>query len=177
MRELDELYPAYGFARHKGYGTEAHYAAIREHGPCPEHRITFLKSMGGHAAKKETDPSGRDNRRNRERGERGEDLACECLGAKGFDVIERNYRVRGGEIDVIARRGELLVFVEVKARENDAYGAGREAVTERKREKIINAARQYAARKGVFEKRMRFDVIEVDLAYESVVHFENAFEA
>ena len=45
MRALAEKYPGYGFERHKGYGTEAHYAAIRALGPCPEHRPSFLRSM------------------------------------------------------------------------------------------------------------------------------------
>ena len=44
-RELDGLYPQYGFARHKGYGTKAHYAALDEYGPCPAHRKTFLKKL------------------------------------------------------------------------------------------------------------------------------------
>ncbi len=183
MRGLDEQYPLYGFARHKGYGTDAHYAALREYGPCPEHRLTFLKSMNTKPARQQTDtPGGPDEhderppkRGNKEKGERGEDLACECLSAKGFDVIERNFRIRGAEIDIIAIRGDLLVFAEVKARDGDAFGTGREAVTPQKQEKIALAARQYAARENIWGKYMRFDVIEVDLAYESVVHFEGAF--
>ncbi len=166
LKVAEDEMSLYGFARHKGYGTEAHYAAIREQGPCPEHRLTFLKSMD----------APKTPNRNRESGARGEELACECLGAKGFDIAERNFRTRSGEIDVIARRGDLLVFVEVKARENNAFGTGREAVTARKQAKIIEAARLYASRMDALERRMRFDVIEVDLAYESVVHFEGAFD-
>ncbi len=190
MREMDQVYPVYGFARHKGYGTDAHYAALREYGPCPEHRLTFLKSMnarpagaGGKRARQETDASGGsaeyDGRwaksRSREKGLRGEELACELLAANGFRVIERNFRIRGAEIDIIALRADLMIFVEVKARDGDAFGAGREAVTPKKQEKIIAAARQYAANGGIWGKYMRFDVIEVDLAYESAVHIEGAF--
>ncbi len=48
MRELDKIYPEYGFAKHKGYGTKAHYAAILTHGPCPVHRMSFLKNLSKH---------------------------------------------------------------------------------------------------------------------------------
>ena len=54
MLELDRLYPQYGFARNKGYGTKEHYAALQKYGPCPEHRRTFLRTLSSHQGKSET---------------------------------------------------------------------------------------------------------------------------
>jgi len=51
MRQLDEIYPEYGFARHKGYGTKAHYEAILKYGPCPIHRMSFLKNLEQHGSR------------------------------------------------------------------------------------------------------------------------------
>src|SRR5262249_56356775 len=66
-------------------------------------------------------------------GKHGEDLACRELERRGYAIVARRYRRRGGEIDIIARDGETVVFVEVKARDDLAYGAGADAITALKR--------------------------------------------
>ena len=73
--------------------------------------------------------------------------------------MARNVASRFAEIDIIARDGEYLVFVEVKGRKDDKHGSGFEAVTHRKRRKIVSEARIYAAQKGLSETPIRFDVI------------------
>lgn len=97
------------------------------------------------------------------RGAHAEQLALEHLQAHGLQVLERNYRVRGGEIDLIAKDGEVIVFIEVKERNSSRYGTALEAVTPRKAELIRRAALQYIVttfqRDDLF---CRFDVIAVD---------------
>jgi len=102
-------------------------------------------------------------RAERERaGERGEDLACRYLERKGYRILARNYRTRSGEIDIVARDGEVTVFVEVKERQDALHGGGYEAVTKSKRRRVIRAAQSYAAAHGLWEAALRFDVMSID---------------
>jgi putative endonuclease len=111
-------------------------------------------------------------------GEAGETLACSHLQEKGFQILDRNYRCRSGEVDVVARHGESTVFVEVKERHGRSHGEGFEAVTFGKRRRLIRAARIYAATHGLTETPMRFDVISVDWDGERPVirHDQDAFD-
>ncbi|MCU0241210.1 MAG: YraN family protein [Vicinamibacteria bacterium] len=100
--------------------------------------------------------------RNDRRGQMGEHLAQAYLRRAGMDIIECNFRVRSGEIDIVAREGQTTVFVEVKERQASAHGEAVEAVTYEKRRRIVRAARIYASRHALSEKRLRFDVIAID---------------
>ena len=80
----------------------------------------------------------------------GEDLACRLPAAEGLAILERNYRCRAGEIDIVARDGGVVVFVEVKERRSESHGTAVEAVTWRKRRRIVRAARLYAAAHAVW---------------------------
>ena len=111
-------------------------------------------------------------------GRLGEDLACRHLEGEGFHIVERNWRTRQGEIDVVARRGDLIAFVEVKARRGEEYGEPEESVTPAKARRIRHVAAQYltqAYRSG----EVRFDVIGVKFgAGDRVIqlrHTEDAF--
>jgi putative endonuclease len=113
-------------------------------------------------------------------GQPGEAMACEHLLRKGFKILDRNYRCRSGEVDVVARDGEATVFVEVKERHGDAHGEGYEAVTFGKRRRLIRAARLYAASHGISETPIRFDVVSVDWTSEKtpvIRHDEGAFDS
>jgi len=77
-------------------------------------------------------------------------------------VLERNFRSRGGEIDVIARDRDTVVFVEVKERTSGSHGRAIEAVTPLKRHRLARAARVYAAKHGLLESPLRFDVVAID---------------
>lgn len=90
----------------------------------------------------------------------GEELAAKFLRRKGYKILEKNYRCRFGEIDVIAENREYLVFVEVKLRKNDSYGAGREFVTAQKQQRIKTTAMLYLSQNSC-EKQPRFDVVEI----------------
>lgn len=95
-------------------------------------------------------------------GESGEALACRHLERSGFRILDRNYRCRSGEVDVVARHGNATVFVEVKERRGASHGEGHQGVTFGKRRRIVRAARIYAASRGLSEAELRFDVVSVD---------------
>src|SRR3954447_23271881 len=78
-------------------------------------------------------------------GKHGEDLACRELARRGYAIVARRYRRRGGELDIIARDGRTLVFVEVKARQGEDFGRAAEAVSHVKRRRIMRLALDYAA--------------------------------
>ena len=118
---------------------------------------------------------------NRETGQRGEALALRYLVREGYEVLERNYRTRYGEIDLVVRRGTTLDFVEVKARRGTGFGEPLEAVTPRKQERVRLMAEQYLAEKGSqfvdgFEE-VRFDAVGilVEQGKREVRHVEDAF--
>jgi putative endonuclease len=112
------------------------------------------------------------------RGASGEDLACASLERIGLRILERNFRCRAGEIDVIARDGDTVVFVEVKERGSLSHGQAVEAVTAAKRLRVVRAARIYAATRGLSEAPLRFDVVGIDWTPEGprVRHERGAFD-
>jgi len=94
-------------------------------------------------------------------GAAAENLAAEFLQARGLTVVKRNYRCRGGEIDLIARDGETLVFVEVRLRRSDAFGGARASITVAKRRRLKFAASLFLS--GLArEPPCRFDAILLD---------------
>lgn len=112
----------------------------------------------------------------REVGSRKEDTAARYLEQIGMRILCRNYSCYRGEIDLIARDGDYLVFVEVKYRYNDRYGWGEAHVTRVKQQKIVKVAKQYLLAQGYIKEPLcRFDVIAID--GERLLHFPNAFEA
>ena len=95
-------------------------------------------------------------------GKVGEDLACRELARRGYAILDRRYRTRYGEIDIIANAGGTIVFVEVKARAGDAYGGSVAAVTPSKQQRIVRMASDFLARRGLQDQPCRFDVVTVD---------------
>ena len=112
-------------------------------------------------------------------GKTGEDLACAELEKRGYAIVARRYRRRGGEIDIIARQGETMVFVEVKAREGHAFGEAAEAVTAFKRRRIAQLALDYVTRRGLSQRPCRFDVVSIhfDAGAPVIEVFQSAFDA
>lgn len=113
---------------------------------------------------------------NKAKGNFGENLASRELVRKGYEIINRNYRKRDGEIDIIAKKDNLTVFVEVKLRYGTSNGMPSEAVDAKKQMKIIETAKNYIAEKNITDSEFRFDVIEI-LVLEKIYirHIENAF--
>ncbi len=90
----------------------------------------------------------------------GEKEAARFLRRRGYRIVEKNFRCRFGEIDVIARKGDVLVFAEVKLRRDDSFAAAREFVTRAKQQRILAAAQLYLSQLGE-DLQPRFDVIEI----------------
>ena len=109
----------------------------------------------------------------------GEDLACRELERRGYVILERRYRRRGGGIDIIARDGETMAFVEVKARESKDFGEAAESVIFRKRRRMTLVALDYLARNHVAACPCRFDVVAIQMENELPVIelYQNAFDA
>jgi len=112
-------------------------------------------------------------------GARGESLASDFLARKGFKILERNYRSRAGEVDIIARQRDLLLFVEVKTRRTGRRGRGVQAVTPAKLRRCVAAARVYVMKTRPRGMRYRFDVVEVtwdDPDRPGIAWFENVYQ-
>ena len=95
-------------------------------------------------------------------GQSGEETAVKILKKHGYKIIERNYRTRQGEIDIIAKDGEYTCFVEVKFRKNDDFGDPGDFIDERKQQKIIKTAQYYAVKNGIYDTPMRFDAVLIN---------------
>jgi len=112
-------------------------------------------------------------------GQEGESAAEQYLRHKGYRVLARNLRSPLGELDLVAEDGQVLVFVEVKARRTDAFGGAIHAVHQRKQEKLIQLASLYLARHHIKDRLCRFDVVllqGVGTGPAQIEHIQNAFE-
>jgi len=108
-------------------------------------------------------------------GKEGESQAAEFLQKKGFAIVERNYRHKHAEIDLIVKKGDFIVFVEVKTRTYSFYGEPEAFVDSRKAATILRAAEQYTY-DNKYEGNIRFDIVSVKTGSKpEVVHFEDAF--
>ncbi|HKK91029.1 MAG TPA: YraN family protein [Desulfobacteraceae bacterium] len=116
--------------------------------------------------------------REKELGKRAEQAAWGFLEKKGFRILETNYTTRAAEIDIIARQGDFLVFVEVKSRTSLRRGSPREAVTRSKQKKIVFGAACYIRETRADQARVRFDVVAVLKKGDrfDIEHIENAFQ-
>jgi putative endonuclease len=112
-------------------------------------------------------------------GKTGENLACRELERRGYAIVARRFRCRFGELDIIARDGPMLVFVEVKSRSSHFFGAAAEAVTVRKRRTMMVVARYFMVRHRLTSSPCRFDVVSIHLDVDQPVIevIPNAFDA
>ena len=169
MEAYEEIYPGYGFASNKGYGAAEHIEGIKKQGITPIHRKTFVKNFLPQDGDTTTD-----------KGHRGEALAAKQMEKMGYEILERNFHALKGEIDIIAKKENVIVFTEVKYRKNEEMGTPAEAVNHWKQQHIIRAAKAYIAQKCLMEMGydFRFDVAEV-LTSEGKTYFrytEDAFQ-
>jgi putative endonuclease len=110
-------------------------------------------------------------------GEIGENLACRELEGRGYAVLARRYRRPGGELDIVARDGQTVVFIEVKTRDGRAFGGAAEAVTGFKQRRMMQIAMDYLVRHRLTNAPCRFDVVTIQLdAGEPIIEvIQNAF--
>jgi len=105
-----------------------------------------------------------------EKGKRGEDKAVSYLMSLGYKILERNYHVRAGEIDIVARDGDEIVFVEVKWRGSLAFGSAKESVNYVKLKRIVMAAGKFCQKYGLQASPQRIDVVSID--NENIEHIK-----
>ena len=109
-------------------------------------------------------------------GKKGEEIAAKFLKAKGFKIIETNFRIRGGEIDIIAVEDQTLVYVEVKTRTTNQFGSPEEAVTPNKIKFLKRSAKFYRNARKNLPDLERIDVISIDFSKSKtalVKHIKN----
>mgnify|MGYP001574960097 CR=1 FL=1 len=106
-----------------------------------------------------------------------EDVAVKFLQQKGFEIIERNFYYNHGEIDVIAKEKDELVFIEVKFRRNEKFGSAEESVTPKKQELLRRTAEGYVLKNNIENISCRFDVVAIHLENNkpNIIHHKNAF--
>ncbi|MDE2890517.1 MAG: ribonuclease HII [Gemmatimonadota bacterium] len=193
MAVFHSEFPEYGFANHKGYGSADHRRALRVHGPCRIHRLSFrgvrsdsdsesaLESAGTAGG-----ATGKDGRPPRaaiaqsqlfRTGTRGENAAAATLARTGYRILRRNYRAAGGEVDLIVSNDHAIAFVEVKTRASEGFGPPEIRVTPEKQRQIARVARAYLQRHPSPGLAPRFDVVAVHYRGGSprIRHLESAF--
>ena len=145
MAALDDQHPGYGFGRHAGYGVATHRAAIDKLGVTPEHRLSFapLQKYGYVPPEK---PEVADTITTRAIGNGSEDAAAQELAKRGHTILERNWKTKYCEIDIVSRKRDTIYFTEVKHRKNDKAGDGLAAITVRKLNQMKFAAKLYVHR-------------------------------
>ena len=116
----------------------------------------------------------------RETGMLGENIACDFLGKNGYHIIEKNYRCPGGEIDIIARQEDTLVFVEVRTKTNRRFGTPEESITPTKMERLRTVAAHYGQNRSNLPASWRIDVVAIQMDSRGKVSrieiIENAVE-
>ncbi len=110
----------------------------------------------------------------------GEGLARDHLLANGYAILETNYRCQWGEVDIIARDEDCLVFVEVRTRRGASYGTPEESITKEKSQRLIDTAQSYLEERQISEQHWRIDLVSVELdrkgRLEPLRHIKNAVE-
>jgi ribonuclease HII len=178
MVALDAQHPEYGFALHKGYATPEHLASLERFGPCVIHRRSFapVARLLGPEPGEPQQALTFDEGDRQQTGMAGEVVAASHLRALGWTILCERFRCREGEIDLIAREREMLVFVEVKTLRGRG-SAPAEAVNRSKRVKLLAAAETWLAENGL-DCACRFDVAEVRVlptGYATVDVIHDAF--
>lgn len=115
----------------------------------------------------------RDNLHNKRLGKKGENKTARYLKRRGYKILERNYRSPFGEVDIIAKKGDIVAFVEVKTRLSDSFGAPADSVRSDRKLRYVRAAKAYAA--NLPDCIVRFDVAEVFKT--GINYLDNAFDA
>lgn len=157
MTQQDDVYPGYNFGAHAGYGTAKHIQAIDQLGVTPLHRLSFapLAKYAGTQQPVTKIPTSSPT----SLGNRGEDAATQYLVKNGFSIVERNWKTKACEIDIVAKKGDILHFVEVKYRSTAQQGGGIAAITPTKLKQMNRAVRFWFQRYG--ECNAKLSCVEV----------------
>lgn len=163
MIEQDATYPEYKLKSHVGYGTAAHRAAIDQYGVTPLHRLSFapLAKYRQHVSIGESVVTTNATTTSKQIGDAGEDAATAYLQAAGHQIIERNWRTKFCEIDIISHFDDTIYFTEVKYRKKDDQGGGLAAITDKKQRQMKFAAEYYALKNNLSNISLRLAAIDV----------------
>lgn len=157
MTACDETYPGYGFKTHAGYGVARHREAIAKLGVTPEHRLSFAPLTKYSASSEFIRAEAPLDRlpTTKEIGNASEDIVANELARRGHVVLERNWKTKFCEIDIVSQKDDTVYFVEVKYRKSDKAGSGLAYITPKKLKQMQFAARLYAHNKYINETNLR----------------------
>ncbi|MDB5165904.1 MAG: putative Ribonuclease [Candidatus Saccharibacteria bacterium] len=163
MTEQDIVYPGYSFKSHVGYGTALHRSAIEKLGVTPLHRLSFAplakyKTLVSSAASEQNNSTGVTTKKI---GDEAENSAALYLQTLGHTVLERNWKTKYCEIDIVSQSGETIYFTEVKYRRQSQQGGGLAAITVTKLHKMRFAARVYASYRKLSDTDMKLSVMSL----------------
>lgn len=160
MAEQDAMYPGYNFKSHAGYGTAAHRSAIDKLGVTPLHRLSFAPLQKYREIDDVSPAADKSPERisvsvtTRQIGDSSETVVANYLLRQGHTILERNWRTKWCEVDIISLHGDTVYFTEVKHRKNDKAGDGFAAITPRKLQQMKFAAELYATKKPQYSLRL-----------------------
>jgi ribonuclease HII len=187
MKHLDGVFPGYKFGSHVGYGTAIHKSAIESLGATPIHRFSFAP-LKEYSLVRASDPVHSENSfadassklfaapdvslnegiqnlsaeaTSKQIGNAGEDVAARYLWQLGHNVIDRNWRTKFCEIDIVSQSGDTIYFTEVKYRKNDTAGDGLAAITDKKQRQMKFAAEYYALKHKLKDVNLRLAAVDV----------------
>ncbi len=163
MEQQDDIYSGYGFKNHVGYGTAAHIAAIDKLGVTPLHRLSFapLKKYAPSISKtyKPTDEQGEIT--TKQIGDSAEDVAAKYLRKNGHEILDRNWKTKYCEIDIVSTRNKIIYFTEVKFRKSPDQGGGLAVITPKKLNQMKFAAEFYALSNQISDTNLRLSAISL----------------
>lgn len=170
MEKQDDVYPGYGFASHVGYGTAQHKLALERLGVTPLHRTSFapIATLLGRSPVSQGDSALNRVKSTKKIGDGAEEAVSQWLVTKGFRIIERNWKTKYCEIDIIAESRGTRYFIEVKYRSSRDFGGGVVAVDSKKLAKMRFAAELYATHFPT-EKQQRLAVVDWVSAEKAVL--------
>jgi len=158
MEEQAKVYPQYGFETHVGYGTARHSAAIGAHGITPLHRLSFAplhKYRPKHMGEVNNTVTAK------QLGDKAEEIVVTFLQDNGHTVLERNWKTKFCEIDIVSQSKDTIYFTEVKYRKNTGQGGGIAAITSKKMKQMKFSAEYFALKNKMQYANMRLAVADV----------------
>lgn len=159
MKHVDGVFPGYKFGSHVGYGTAIHKSAIESLGATPLHRMSFAPLKGYIIDEPSEAILG--IKTTKQIGNEAEDVAARYLWQLGHNIIDRNWRTKFCEIDIVSQSGDTIYFTEVKYRKNDIAGGGLTAIIPKKQRQMKFAAEYYALKHGLKDTSLRLMAVDV----------------
>ena len=145
MIELAHKFPGYGFEKHMGYGTKLHMDALKQLGPCPEHRYSFrpIAEQAKRSKSSKNIASVNSEPTSKQKGDRAETLVADFLIKNGHNLVARNQKTRFYEIDIVSTKDDKIYFTEVKYRKSASRGNPLEMITKEKLAQMTFAAESF----------------------------------